>query len=216
MPKYSYRFSGSSFTGQRYTYSGPANNPCRKVLGPSDQEMVSKDTGWEVIENKYVYGSGTSTGEIRISLGTCPSGLYRPYITCAFWSQGNGDQYSGSGWVTYMINGVNDVTRTFAPCTNMGDEWLYRKISANTPMKLQGGDEVEVKIGASLAEGIYFRIDVVTSWGGRFMDEGESYPDGSFESGEFGDGETRWFAIGNVRITSVDAYSGIYSAEFFG
>jgi hypothetical protein len=214
--KYSYRFNGTSFTGQKYTYMGPSTNPCSRISQPSEIAMQLHDTGWACDGTKFTYGSGTGEGEIKINLGVCPSGLYRPYITCAFYSQGNGDQTNAFGYVTYIINGVEDITRAFGAYTSLGDEWKYTKISGSTPMKLQAGDDVDVKIGASLDEGIFYRIDLVTSWGGKFMDDGESYPDGSFESGEFGDGTTRWFAIGNVRITDADAYSGTYSAEFFG
>ena len=56
MSKFSYRFDGSSFTGQRYTYVGPASSPCRKVLGPSSVEMISKDSGWALSgDNSYIY-----------------------------------------------------------------------------------------------------------------------------------------------------------------
>lgn len=55
MPKYSYRFSGSSFTGQKYTYIGPSSAPCRKILNSGNVEMVSKDEKWKLGNNSYVY-----------------------------------------------------------------------------------------------------------------------------------------------------------------
>ena len=54
MVKSSYRFSGSSFTGQKYTYVGPASNPCRKITGPANIDITSY-SGWEIVNNSYKY-----------------------------------------------------------------------------------------------------------------------------------------------------------------
>lgn len=57
MPNYSYRFNGTSFTGEKYTYRGPSTNPCSRVLGPSAVEMKNNGN-WELSgNNSYVYGS---------------------------------------------------------------------------------------------------------------------------------------------------------------
>jgi len=56
MTKSSYRFDGTSFTGQKYTYVGPASAPCRKTTGPSNVEMIS-NTNWSLSgNNSYIYG----------------------------------------------------------------------------------------------------------------------------------------------------------------
>lgn len=53
--KFSYRFNGTSFTGQKYTYMGPSTNPCSRVSSPSS--ITVKDSlGWATSENNtYVY-----------------------------------------------------------------------------------------------------------------------------------------------------------------
>lgn len=56
MVKSSYRFDGSSFTGQKYVYVGPSSSPCRKTTGPVSVEMVSKDANWAISGNSYMYG----------------------------------------------------------------------------------------------------------------------------------------------------------------
>jgi hypothetical protein len=56
MSKSSYRFDGSSFTGQKYAYVGPSSAPCRKVNPLGDIEMISKDEKWKLSgNNSYIY-----------------------------------------------------------------------------------------------------------------------------------------------------------------
>jgi hypothetical protein len=56
MAKFSYRFDGSSFTGQKYAYVGPSSAPCRKVNPLGDVEMISTDEKWQLSGNdSYIY-----------------------------------------------------------------------------------------------------------------------------------------------------------------
>lgn len=56
MTKYSYRFDGTSFTGEKYTYRGPSTNPCSRVLGPTPTEMGGA-IGWSLSGSSYIYGN---------------------------------------------------------------------------------------------------------------------------------------------------------------
>lgn len=63
MTKSSYRFSGASFTGEKYIYIGPKKNPCLRTLGPASVEMVSYDGGWTVTEELvYQYTISSNLG----------------------------------------------------------------------------------------------------------------------------------------------------------
>lgn len=73
MPKYSYRFSGASFTGQKYTYTGPSSAPCRKILGPSNIEMDEHENWFLTQNNSYVYGKNHGFFAGGATDGTAPN-----------------------------------------------------------------------------------------------------------------------------------------------
>jgi hypothetical protein len=73
MVKSSYRFDGSSFTGQKYAYVGPSSAPCRKVNPLGGIEMISKDD-WQIsVDSTYTYAVGGLRGIIGGSNYPVPS-----------------------------------------------------------------------------------------------------------------------------------------------
>jgi len=156
-------------------------------------------------------------GEILINLGTVPAGESQ-FVTMELYavtsSVNNDYQHGASFTYSYILDGVSQ-DLMFEP--NSPSSWGFLTLSATEFGSFETSHDVTVKIKVVLPAGEWFRIDYIYFRNFGF-NAGQMYPDGSFESGAFGDGTTQWEKTANskVRIIDTDAYSGSYCCEFYG
>ena len=156
----------------------------------------------------------TLPGEIQISIGTVPRfkavGIY--YMFKYENIDGNPIRiYNSIDWGTYHYS------QTFSFTGDSGYQQFNHPYYAGAYSFPQNADCKFVVKVLDLSPGEYVRFDYFTF--GRYnYHPGELLPDGSFESGSFGDGVTQWLKNegGKVRIINTDAYSGSYCCEFYG
>lgn len=99
---------------------------------------------------------------------------------------------------------------------SLSTDWTARYVTFNSVGYIRSGVTFSIACNGFPA-GSYYRIDLATIT----IPNGMIIPDSSFESGDFGDGNTQWSKSegsidGNkARIISSDSYSGTYCCEFY-
>lgn len=157
--------------------------------------------------NQIVHRDGY--GEIWIHLGIVPAGPYQ-FVSMEYYAVTN--MVGGWGSYIYSLDGVETVLNFEL---NSPHSWGLVVKSSTYFGSFEVDHDVWVGFRMNISPGSYYRIDNI-----KFRDFGfhanQLYPDGSFESGGFGDGETQWTGTGDVRIINTDSYDGDYCVEFFG
>ena len=172
--------------------------------------VTHRRDGGVVVQRVTPIDIGTVPGEIMIDIGTVPAftsvGVkfyFKRYIP--------GGQTVTVYYTIVYSDGSTGGVRDYSSSA----DWSYIKNTNIVRLPYERACALQVKV-AGLVSGDYFRVDLFT-FAGTYRN-GENVTDGSFESGGFGDGTSRWRknAGGKVRIINSDAYSGSYCCEFYG
>jgi hypothetical protein len=82
-------------------------------------------------------------------------------------------------------------------------------------LRFETSHDVTVKIKVVLPAGEWFRIDYIYFRNFGF-NAGQMYPDGSFESGAFGDGTTQWEKIVRLELSILTLTQDPIAVNFTG
>ena len=172
--------------------------------------VTHRRDGGVVVQRVSPIDIGTVPGEIMIDIGTVPAytsvGVkfyFKRYIP--------GGQTITVYYIIVYLDGSTGGVRYYSSSA----DWSYINSTNVVTLPHERACALQVKVDG-LVSGDYFRVDLFT-FAGTYKN-GENVTDGSFESGAFGDGVTKWSknAGGKVRIINTDAYSGSYCCEFYG